>query len=143
MTVPQEPQRLGFKLKRICDEVERISNQDVAQFGITFAQGTVLLFLHEKGGSCAQCDVERYLGISHPAVGGILRRMESKKLIRCAFDARDRRVKNVYLTPAGEALYPQVLAIRHDADQRLNHGLSEQQLQELHHLLDLVYDHLF
>lgn len=138
-----EEQRLGFKLKRICDEIERISNQEAARLGLTFVQGSVLLFLHEQGGSCGQCDVERYLGISHPAVGGILRRMEAKKLIRCAFDARDRRVKNVYLTREGEELYPQVLAIRQDADRRLNCGLSEEEMARLHSMLDRVYDHLF
>ena len=136
-------QRLGFKLKRICDEIERVSNQDAAQLGLTFVQGNVLLFLHEQGGSCGQCDVERYLGVSHPAVGGILRRMEAKNLIRCAFDARDRRVKNVYLTRMGEELAPQVLAIRQKADWQLDCGLNEEQLQHLHGLLDQVYNHLF
>ena len=138
-----QQQKLGYKLKRICDEVERMSNQDVAKLDLTFVQGTILLFLFEKGGTCAQCEVERYLGISHPAVGGILRRMEQKKLIRCAFDAQDKRVKNVYLTPAGKALYPQVVTIRHEADRKLNHVLTEEQSAQLHRLLDLIYDHLF
>ncbi len=138
----EERDELGFRLKRICDEIERTANQEAVELGLTFVQGSVLLFLHDMGGNCGQCEVERYLNISHPAVGGILRRMEQKKLISCAFDAKDRRVKNVYLTPAGEALYPKVLAIRHRADWKLHHTLTRQELDSLYDLLDRVYDHL-
>ncbi len=133
---------LGFKLKRICDEVERSAHQEAAGLGLTFVQGRILLYLHEAGGVCAQCDLERYLDVSHPAVGGILRRMEAKKLLRCAFDARDRRIKNVYLTAAGEALYPQVLAIRQRYDEKLTGCLNESELGRLYNMLDAVYANL-
>ncbi len=140
MSLPKD--QLGFKLKRICDEVERSANQESAALGLTFVQGRTLLYLYEVGGSCGQCDLEHYLGISHPAVGGLLRRMEAKKLLRCAFDARDKRVKNVYITPEGERLYPQVLAIRQGDDEKLTGCLSEEELGELYTLLDRVYNNL-
>lgn len=140
MTLPKD--QLGFKLKRITDEVERSANQEALKLGLTFVQGRILLYLHEAGGVCAQCDLERHLDVSHPAVAGILRRMEVKKLLRCAFDARDKRVKNVYLTPLGEALYPQVLSIRQADDEMLTGCLSDDELAVLYELLDRIYANL-
>ena len=138
----QEKEVLGFKMKRIVSEVERMANLDVSIHGLTFVQGKVILYLCENGGHCTQSEIEDYTETSHQASSGLLGRMEQKELVRCAFDGEDKRVKNVYITPKGESMYDTLVDVRHEYDSRLEHMLSENEKAVLYEMLDRVYNHL-
>ena len=115
----EEQEVLGFKMKRIVEEVERMANQTVAPQGLTFAQGRIILYVCEHGGKCSQSEIETVLATSHQAVSGILSRMKEKGLIDYAFDGSDSRVKNIYMTGKGEELYDGIVDVRHDYEQRM------------------------
>ena len=138
----EEQEVLGFKMKRITDEVERMANQSVAPHGLTFPQGRILLYICEHGGKCSQGDIEMILDVSHQAASGILNRMREKGLLDYAFDGNDRRVKNVYITEKGEGLYDMLVSVRHEYDRRMEHVLAPEERTELFELLDRVFEHL-
>ncbi len=138
----EEQEVLGFKMKRIVDEVERMANQAVAPSGLTFAQGRIILYICEHGGKCSQSDIETVLDTSHQAVSGILSRMKEKGLLDYAFDGTDRRVKNVYMTEKGEALYDGLVGVRHEYDRRMEHVLAPEERRKLFEMLDRVFEHL-
>ncbi|MBQ1415601.1 MAG: MarR family transcriptional regulator [Lachnospiraceae bacterium] len=138
----EEQEVLGFKMRRVVDEVERMANQAVAPQGLTFAQGRIILYICEHEGKCSQSEIENILDTSHQAVSGILSRMKDKGLLDYAFDGTDRRVKNVYMTPKGEGLYDGLVAVRHEYDRRMEHVLSPEERVKLFELLDRVFEHL-
>ena len=138
----EEQEVLGFKMKRITDEVERMANQSVAPHGLTFPQGRIVLYICEHGGKCAQGDIETLLDTSHQAASGILSRMKEKGLLDYAFDGSDRRVKNVYVTPKGEGLYEMLVGVRHEFDHRMEHMLAPEERAKLFEMLDRVFEHL-
>jgi len=67
---------------------------------LTFQQYHVMIYAsqHEP---CSVGDVASGLGISHPAVVGLIERLRRKRLVTKSEDARDRRVSFVRLTRAG------------------------------------------
>lgn len=91
--------KIPFLMKMVTDRVSTIINRDLSMEYITATQGRVLMYLISRnGGDVSQKDVEQYLGVSHTTAKGIIQRLEEKGLLTTAFDNKDKRVKNIYLT---------------------------------------------
>lgn len=80
--------------------IERLLNKELAEFGITYTQATVIGYLKQNADiEICQRDIEYNLGLTHPTVCSILSRMEEKKMIITESKATDRRYKSITLTP--------------------------------------------
>ncbi len=111
-----------------------------AECPVTPAQGRALMYMERhKGKPVTQGELERYMGISHATMKGILERLEAKGYVRTAFDSRDGRVKNVYLTDAVKRDKKRVQALLHELDEKVLNGLSETELEKLNACLEKMY----
>jgi DNA-binding MarR family transcriptional regulator len=80
--------------------IERLLNKELAKFGITYAQATVIGYLKRNSErEICQKDIEYHLGLTTPTVSSILSRMEEKQMIITQISKVDRRYKSVTLTP--------------------------------------------
>ena len=70
---------------------------------------------------------------------GILERLEAKGYVRTAFDSRDGRVKNVYLTDAVKRDKRRVQALLVELDEQVLQGLGEKEIANLHTWLEKMY----
>lgn len=133
---------IPFLMRLISD---RASTLFAAREGcpVTAAQGRVLMYLKKQEGRVVtQRELERYLGVSHATVKGLLERLEEKGYVRTAFDAADGRVKNVYMTEEHERYKEKVHALLEELDAQMLRGLSEEEQRELTRMLEKIYSNI-
>ncbi|MGH7803354.1 MAG: MarR family winged helix-turn-helix transcriptional regulator [Candidatus Binatia bacterium] len=101
------------------------------EVGLSEAQAEVLRLLDAPEGS-PMCRVADRLGCDPSNVTGIVDRLEARGLVERHADERDRRVKNLVLTPAGRELRerlaeppPLLRALSADDQERLFEILSK------------------
>lgn len=138
-----QSQDISFLIKRINDKLSRFGNEQMHNSGMTFSQMRVISYLkehqHEKR---AQKDIEEFFGVSHPTVVSIIQRLEERGLIKSVVDSNDRRVKNLSLTPAGDALVSDASKQREHMDASLLKGLEPEEVDELRRLLNQIVQNL-
>ena len=79
--------------------IERLLNKELAEFGITYTQATVIGYLKRNTDKeICQKDIEYNLGLTTPTVSSILSRMKEKQMIVTRSSKSDRRYKSVSLT---------------------------------------------
>ena len=89
-----------------------------------------------------QHELEKYLGVSHATIKGLVQRLEEKGYVRTAFDAQDGRVKNVYLTEKSDRDKERMRELVEEMDELLLSGLSEQERALLGRMLERIYDNI-
>lgn len=131
-------------MKMIVDRAESLFVQNGGQMPVTAAQCRVLMYLEKmKGQAVSQRELERYLGVSHTTVKGLLQRLEEKGLVRTAFDdSSDARVKHAYLTDTYEARHVAARDTILRLEETVLSPLDEEEKRELKELLTRVLDNL-
>ena len=94
---------LGFLANRLAATLRDALEARLAGDGLTAPQWAVLMRLMEKEG-WAQTELGESLGMDKATVGGIVQRLERKKLIRRRRGGLDARRRRVSLTDAGRRL---------------------------------------
>lgn len=137
-----ERQSILFTMKMVVDRATTLFAER-AGCKVTAVQGRVLMYMEtHRDKPVRQVDIERYMGISHATMKGILDRLEAKGYIRTAFDSRDGRVKNVYLTEAPEKERERVRTHLRELEERMTEGLSEGQKEELRLCVMKMYENI-
>lgn len=116
---------LGTRLKRLSDllydEVDQV--YQARQLDLS-ARTTALLFLIAQEGNSAITELAGSLGISHPAVNQMSKKLLSQGYIESRPDPEDERRRLLSLSPAGEALVsklqPVWRSLSHQLDAMLN-----------------------
>jgi len=117
-----------LQIKMLNTAVERILNQEMAEFGLTYTQTTVIGYLLENSDrDVCQKDIEYSLGLTHPTVSSILRRMEAVGIIRTETQAADRRYKKITLTEKAIRQREQIQLKYCKVKEKLFEGVSQQQ----------------
>jgi MarR family transcriptional regulator, transcriptional regulator for hemolysin len=134
--------RLGFVMHDV-SRLRRIAfDQLMKPIGTTRSQWWVLAQLSRRDGM-GQKELADLLDIGKVALGGLIDRLESGKLVERRADAVDRRVKRVYLTAAAQKL----LLVMADAEVGLNarllKGISPKERAELLALLEKIKRNLY
>lgn len=118
---------VGYLIAQVRARMVADIDAELAPLDITWAQwGTLLKLANGKAETAA--DLCRQATCDTGSMTRMLDRLEQKGLIRRERSLTDRRVVNLRLTEAGEALYPQLPAI---AVKVLNHYLRGFDRQEL------------
>ena len=114
--------RLGYMLHRTDVLCMQLIREELAVLGLTPARATALAFVHENPGR-RQNDLGQALGINRSstmeavnslvALGAIIRR-----------SGADRRTNALFLTPRGEQMFEQFVAISQDVDEVIAASLS-------------------
>lgn len=135
-------QAISFLMKLIADRVSTLFSLR-AEVPLTAAQSRVVMYLEACGGGpLSQKEIEQYLNVTHTTAKGLLQRLEEKGFVRTAFDSKDGRVKNAYLTEAARKCRDELMDhIRALTDQMMQ-GISAEEETQLFELLRRVYGNI-
>lgn len=133
---------VGGFIKSIDERVRAKVDANLKGYNLTMSQGQVLRFLCEKGGRATQKEIEAHLGVSHPAVVGIVSRMEQNGHVTTWMDPRNKRNKIVQLMPEAEALGEEIDMRRKQWEQTMLKGFSPEETTQFLGMLQRVYDNL-
>ena len=102
-------------------------NRELAEYDLTSAQSHIVGYLtYHEGPPCAR-DLERFFGLSHPTVSGLLSRLEKKGFIEFRPDAVDRRCKRIYVLPKGQQCHELMHQTIQKNEQRMTEGFTEEE----------------
>ncbi len=120
-------------------------NKELEQFEITLMQSEVLkyIYFHEEKQDVFQKQIEEFFNSTNPTITGILKRLESKELIKRETSLTDGRYKKLTLTDKGRVLLDKLrdLGLR-KIESKLTKRLSSEERDELERLLLLVLEGL-
>ena len=134
---------LARKMKMIDDCIKRKANADLEQMDLTIAQHHALVFLVMQADHTAELkELEREFRVSQPTVAGIAQRLEAKGYVEAIPHPTDKRVKMLRLTEQGEGICRRSWEKMKERGERMTAGLSQEDLNELDRLLDVVYNNL-
>jgi MarR family transcriptional regulator for hemolysin len=126
---------LGLHLTRVAKLVSRAFDDALASVGGSLPQWLVLVEL--KGRTHGnQRTIAEAVGVEGPTLTHHLNRMEAGGLVTRRRDPENRRIHQVELTPAGDAMFLTLLEKVVEFDERLRHDFSERDLAQLDRLLD-------
>ncbi|MGN0292634.1 MAG: MarR family winged helix-turn-helix transcriptional regulator [Lachnospiraceae bacterium] len=138
-----EQNDLGCLIKMIDEKLRAKADADLKAHNLTMAQSTVLLFLsNQENCQATQKEIELHLNISHPAVTGIVSRMEQNHHLTTWIDPGNKRNKMVRLTPEARALGETMEQMRLHWEHTMLQGLSEEEIAQLKRLLRVVAGNL-
>ncbi|MGN1008042.1 MAG: MarR family winged helix-turn-helix transcriptional regulator [Butyricicoccus sp.] len=134
---------IGYFIKRIDEKLKARADADLKSHNLTLMQSAVLTFLFSREDSQAtQKEIEEHLGISHPAVTGIVSRMEQNGHVTTWMDPKNRRNKMVRLTPQAAALGEMMNSKRQHWEETMLRGFSPEETVQLKELLWRVTQNL-
>lgn len=130
---------IGYVLARAKSRLAYSVEQEVSDLDITHAQASCLMML-AKGAAHTVTDLGRELGTDVGSVTRLLSRLETRGLIARTRREDDRRVVDLSLTAAGEALVGKLPAIYCDVLRRHFEGFTTAEIETLRGLLQRVID---
>lgn len=134
---------IGLKFKKIDEALARKANSQLQSVDLTISQVNLLGALSEQhDGQTTQRHLETLLGVSHPTVVGLVKRLEPKGFVTTYFSIEDARMKIVQLTPEGRRIIDESAGKRREAEAWLTQGMSEREVTQLNVLLEKVLDNL-
>lgn len=135
---------IGFKLKRVNDEMFKQANNRLQKDNMTFSQLFVLVYLYKDAQdmTASMKELERRFEVAQATMAGIVSRLETKGLVVGVTDSQDRRVKHIRLTPQGLEYLENNHQKMEEHNLRLIQGLNEEELKNLNHYLDVIYQNI-
>jgi DNA-binding MarR family transcriptional regulator len=107
--------RIGF-LIHDCARLRRIVlDEKYKPLNITRSQAWLMAYLSRKEG-LPQSALAEQMGLGKVALGGLIDRLESSKMIERRSDPSDRRINNIFLTPQGRTVIKQMRKLTLDAN---------------------------
>jgi DNA-binding MarR family transcriptional regulator len=128
---------IGFLVSDAHRLVTAVVDKVMSPLGLTRSQLRVVLYLLRKDG-CTQVELAEKLGIGKVAMGGLLDRLEEKKLVQRKSNEQDRRAKRVFLTKEVEKLYDPIFEMGGDVMNMLLKGLNKKERQQFSDFLLLL-----
>ncbi len=132
---------IAYMMKMIVDRADTLFHEVMGPIPVTAPQCRLLMYLDSrKGAPVSQRELERYLGVSHTTVKGLLSRLEEKGYVRTAFDdAADARVKHAYLTDKYHRSHADARAVIDRFEAEIVRGLSAEEQETMKKLLARLY----
>ncbi len=139
----KEHEPLSFKFKLVHEAFANMLNRQLSKDDMTFSQLIVISFLWEKRDQkVTQKDISDALHIKHPTTIGLLKRLEEKEMVKVVVDPDNRKYRNIAITEKGEEFMLKNKQRKHNTDQNLVYGMTDEEILQLRHLLDKVIDNL-
>ena len=115
--------RLGFYIHDTSRLRRVIYDAALKPAGVTRSQGWVLAYLSRQDGM-AQSELAAQLDLGKVALGGLVDRLEASGLLERRPDPNDRRVKRVFLTPAGRKVVDKMRKVSAPTNNDILSGVS-------------------
>lgn len=135
-------QPIGYLMKQITDKMKATADADLKKKNLTLSQVRVLEYISGQDGTVTQKSIEDYLGVSHPTVVGIVSRMEKNGHLICYVDKDDKRSKVVKLTEQASHMAHEVRDEIALQEKKLLQGLTEDEIESLSRMLDIIYKNI-
>ncbi len=132
---------VGHWIRMAAHTFEQAMNKEFAPQAVTWRQFQVLSLLAGHG-QLAQVDLAERLNMDPATLVGVLDRMERDGLIVRTDCPHDRRRKLIAPLPKAEAVWKQIIQCEQRIRARAGKGLTAEQLETLHKLLELVQANL-
>jgi|1185.fasta_scaffold418161_1 DNA-binding MarR family transcriptional regulator len=134
---------LPFLIHACYQQIRSITYKEFLGHGLelTPEQWIVLVQLWEKDGQSQSALSERTLR-DRPTMSRILDTMEKGQLIERSVDAHDARSRLVKLTRSGKALQAKLVPVAKQIVARVEHGISERDLETTHRTLARMLQNL-
>lgn len=136
---------VGFMIRQIHGDLGCRVNNRLRAEGLTSSQLEVLHYLGTREGEGSTLrDLEEYLGVTHPTVVGLVRRLGEKGLVNSGRDPRDGRARNLTLTAKAREQQDRLLSYDRvkDTEAMLTRGFTDGERAELVRLLRRVQQNL-
>jgi len=132
---PSAQAPIGLQLSRAARAATNAFERAMAEAGGSASAWQVLVLVR-AGQWGTQAQMAEAMGITGATLTHHLNALEDQGLVRRWREASNRRVQQVALTAAGEALFDRLrdVAVRHD--QRLRTNLSDKEVEQLSRLLE-------
>ena len=131
---PPVAEPIGLQLARTAKAVSRAFDDALAQEGGSLPSWLVLVSLKARRHG-AQRELAEAVGVEGPTLSHHLNRMEAAGLITRTRDPANRRVHQVELTEAGEAMFQRLLGAVTAFDQKLRRGFTNKELDVISGML--------
>ena len=133
----------GLLFKQIHDRLEEQSNNALRSKDLTMMQVSILVKLHQSSEQrLSMKELERYFGVAQSTIVGIVSRLEQKAMVESFYDATDKRIKLVHITPIGERCRAEASYEMELAEKKMLRGFSGEERNTLNRLLTRVADNL-
>lgn len=130
----------AYYFKRIHEAFVLDSNRNLKKVGLTSSQMDILIYLFlNEGKTITQRDIEKYFGLTHSTVIGILKRLAEKEYIYVNTDENDRRQRIVNLDKKSFKVKEDFLIEREKRINRFKDKLTKEEADTLINLLGKVY----
>jgi len=125
---------IGAHIGRARRVIVEAIDQKLAPLDISHAQWIVVMLLGD-GAACTAAELCKILIYDPGAMTRLLDRLEKKGVLRRLRTGNDRRAVHLELTDEGRKLYPKILEALVQVFNRLLHGFSKSEVQQLEQLL--------
>jgi len=140
--ITERPEHFG-PLFGYCDhQAHKLMDRRLRQYDVSPMQCRTLIYLHETEGPVNQKQLERHLMVKPSTVNGIVDRLEEKGMLRRTASKSDGRCRILALTEQGMQFYDKFIAIAREVNDRLEKGLSPEEIRQLASLLTRVAKNL-
>jgi DNA-binding MarR family transcriptional regulator len=125
---------VGYLVTRVRAAIFAAVDAELADWGISAAQGSILVYIgHGRGDRAA--DIARDYDYDTGSMTRMVARLSAKRLLRRVPDDNDRRVVRLALTPAGHKLTEQMAVVAAKVLNQHLRGFSRAELDQLKALL--------
>ncbi|MFJ7977822.1 MarR family winged helix-turn-helix transcriptional regulator [Peribacillus sp. NPDC096379] len=115
-------------------------NEQLLQYGLFHSQWSIVYFLKTKGPSTL-VEIGEYLNVEKPTITRTVQRLNEGGFIQ-QVPGKDRRVKRIQLTEAGEEVYTSCREAVTEFEYKVMDGISEQEKEEVFQTLTKIYVNL-
>lgn len=133
---------IGFLLKQINDRIHTMVNLGLKCHDLTMSQIRVLDYVTYRGGQTTQKDIEKFLGVKHPTVVGLVQRLEKNGYVSCSMDSACKRNKIVTETEKCVEFRQETDLSRKKLEDMLTEGMTQEEVAELKRMLTIMNGNL-
>ena len=130
---------VGFLMKQISDKIKVSVDASLKSKNLTLSQYRVLKYISDSGTGVTQKSIENYLSVSHPAVVGIVSRMEKNGYLHCYPDQNDKRNKIVEMTKQAARISQEMQGEVMLHEEKLLKGLTNEEIESLYRMLCIMH----
>ena len=124
----------GFLVHDVARQLTTVLDRRLSHYGLTRSHWRAVIYIWRTPG-ISQTELSEILDLSRMGVTGLIDRMESKGLVSRRDDAKDRRVKRIYLTESTTALVPLITKLGGECIDEFLNGIDESDREALSKLL--------
>jgi len=127
-SLPAHSERFGRLLGSVYRRWRRYADEEFRALGFTDATRAPLIGLYDHAGSMRQRELADHLGLEASALVRVISLLEKRGLVDCVPDERDRRSKQISLTPLGRDWAERIIAKSYEAERRFLASISAEDL---------------